>query len=947
MTLSPYQSKLFAHQLERSYTSDHAGQLAGLLFDAQVEPKPHQIDAALFALKNTHRNGVILADEVGLGKTIEAGIVISQYWAERKQRILIIAPASLRQQWQQELMEKFAIPSQLLDKDNFEKLTKPAAIPLVLICSYEFASKRYKHLTREWNLVICDEAHRLRSYYQSKAKIAKNIAEICRKSQKTVMLTATPLQNRLEELYGLVSVFDPQYFHSLKAFRARYVGYGGALVDEELIPRVARIARRTLRKDARQYVRFTERTAMTFAFEPSLEELSLHDQVEKFLKSQVYTFKKAQLHLSAMIVRKRLGSSSFAIASTLENIAVRLEEELEEGRSRNDAGKFIALDADITSDILEAADLDPDEVNEMSAVEREGIALEIAQIRSLAKFARSIDVNQKAFKLIEALEQGFEKLEEIGAPQKAIIFTDSSVTQNYIASVLREYGWGDRLVLFNGQNNSPEAKNIYKRWLEKNAGSDVITGVESADTRKALVDEFRDIGTIMIATEAAAEGINLQFCSMLVNYDLPWNPQRIEQRIGRVHRFGQKHNVVVINFSNQGNPVEKHILNILTNKFGLFSTVFGSSDHVLGAIEDGLDFEKQIHNILDTCKTEEEIEQRFEELEEKYSDVIAEEMSNTRSKVFDHLDPKVQDKLKDYDTQASVTLNAFERLLTGITRYELQGHAEFTNNSANFELLQAPELGIPTGKYYFKSTPEAGAHQYRYNSRLAQWVLDSAKASNTPDAALTFSVDKSDRVSALARNLQGKSGQLRVDEISYDFTMGSSPAREKYLVYSAMTDNGNKLDAEEITDLFHLNCVDIQPAAINDDVFVEDLGAQIEALNAEVLERNSGFLLDLEREVEERLADLEAEHRESLNKLEEQNQELKKQSRRAASAQDKLARRRESRKISKQIESLEEDYKQRRRAEQEKSDAYLDQAADALETEHIRTPLFSVTWKVI
>lgn len=143
------------------------GKLAGLLFDAQVEPKPHQIDAALFALQTSTSPGVILADEVGLGKTIEAGIVLCQYWAERRRRILIIAPSSLRQQWRQELDEKFAIPSKLLDSKNKDQLLKPSAslASEVLICSYEFVLRNVDNLIRHWDLVVADEAHRLRSFW--------------------------------------------------------------------------------------------------------------------------------------------------------------------------------------------------------------------------------------------------------------------------------------------------------------------------------------------------------------------------------------------------------------------------------------------------------------------------------------------------------------------------------------------------------------------------------------------------------------------------------------------------------------------------------------------------------------------------------------------------------------------------------------------------------------
>ncbi|EQD76426.1 helicase/DNA methylase hybrid protein, partial [mine drainage metagenome] len=188
-------------------------------------------------------------------------------------------------------------------------------------------------------------------------------------------------------------------------------------------------------------------------------------------------------------------------------------------------------------------------------------------------------------------------------------------------------GRGDGLVLFNGSNTSTESTAIYQHWLTANKGSDLVTGIVAADRRKALVDYFRDEGSIMVATEAAAEGINLQFCSMVVNYDLPWNPQRIEQRIGRAHRFGQKHNVVVVNFSNKGNIVEQRILELLSDKFHLFESVFGASDEVLGAIEDGLDFERAISDILNRCRTANEIESAFKELETQFATEISREMA--------------------------------------------------------------------------------------------------------------------------------------------------------------------------------------------------------------------------------------------------------------------------------------------------------------------------------
>lgn len=163
---------------------------------------------------------------------------------------------------------------------------------------------------------------------------------------------------------------------------------------------------------------------------------------------------------------------------------------------------------------------------------------------------------------------------------------------------LEDNGYRGKIVTFNGQNTDDLAKDIYAFWLDKNAETGRITGSKNVDMRMALVDFFRDHAEVMIATEAAAEGINLQFCSLIVNYDLPWNPQRIEQRIGRCHRYGQKHDVVVINFLNKDNLADQRIYELLKEKFQLFDGVFGASDEVLGRVESGIDFEKRVLEIL-------------------------------------------------------------------------------------------------------------------------------------------------------------------------------------------------------------------------------------------------------------------------------------------------------------------------------------------------------------
>lgn len=856
MGLTTYQAKYYAYELQRSYANDHVGKLAGLLFDAQVEPKPHQIDAALFALQTPYLNGVILADEVGLGKTIEAGIVITQYWAERKRRILIIAPSSLRQQWQQELSEKFLIPSQLLDaKLKDEQLARTAQQGSeVLICSYEFALRHETSLLRRWDLVICDEAHRLRNFYTGRNKAPEAISHIVRGAHKTILLTATPLQNRLEELYGLVSVFEPDYFYSLDAFRERYVKAKGLGDNDDLVERVAGISKRTLRKDAAKYIHFTKRMPLTVEFMPSPAEIELYDKVNDYLqREKLFAFSNSQRHLTALILRKRLGSSTYAVSSTLARIADRLEAEAGAGIRRDSRGGFILADFaedDLTDEELESleggaaptTDFGPSAGEKLGNETVEAMRAEVDELRSYADLARSITVNQKAVKLGEALEKGFDRLKELGAPQKAIIFTDSTKTQEYIARTLTEAGRGDGLVLFNGTNNSPGASEIYRDWLEANKGGDVITGIPAADRRKALVDYFRDHGTIMIATEAAAEGINLQFCSMLVNYDLPWNPQRVEQRIGRIHRFGQKFDVVVANFANKGNAAEARILELLANKFHLFKGVFGASDEVLGSIEDGFDFEKTINRILSASRSDADIDRAFKELENTYATEISSEMAAAKSKVFDNLDPNVQDRLKSYDAQSGEVLNKFERLLLAITKRQLADHADFEGDGRHFTLRDSPVKDAPTGRYYFKSEPLENAHQYRFSGPLAGHVVETAKVADTPGKELTFSLSQSERASTAVKELAGKSGELTVKIVTFSMKAKNDDISESYMLAGGLTDDGQWLDHEYAADILDLACTEEGAEVAIDDVkFEQHLAERRAHLEREVQGRNSRY----------------------------------------------------------------------------------------------------------
>lgn len=679
-------------------------------------------------------------------------------------------------------------------------------------------------------------------------------------------------------------------------------------------------------------------------------EKELYNLVDDYLqRDNLYAFASSQRFLSAMIIRKRLGSSTHAVAATLENIADRLESELNAGVLRNSRGALFDYEShDLTSDeheAFEAVDADKPETID-SAIKHE-IRSEIAELRGFAELARSITLNQKAVHVKEALDRGFEKLREVGAPEKAIIFTDSTVTQQYLAEHLKTIGYGDGLVLFNGTNNSEAATKIYQDWLRENEGSDIITGIPTADRRKALVDYFREHGTIMIATEAASEGVNLQFASMLINYDLPWNPQRVEQRIGRIHRFGQKFNVVIANFSNKGNVAEQRILELLGEKFQLFSSVFGASDEILGSIEDGIDMERRINEILSEFKTAEEINAAFDRLAEEYSQEINAEMSKAKAKVFDNLDPHVQDRLKDYDRQSGIVLNQFERLLLALTQYKLENFADFESDGHNFRLHTAPVNGTQTGDYYFKSTPRDNAHQYRYASPLARFVIDSALEAETPNVELSFGLADSERVSTAVKKLSGKSGQLTVKKLTFKIQANGEDLSESYLLAAATTDDGQLLDNEFVDDILNLQVTDVSESSeIRESELELALAEQAKTYDNEVKTRNSHYFNEQEEVIHRNIQDRKAEHEKRIRELEAKIKDYRKQSKQATDAMESLAWKRKANQLEDKIDELDESFRREKRKLRDESDDYLVSVEQSLKGSEEEEHLFSIRWRI-
>ncbi len=674
--LHPAQRRYLAEDLVRLRRSDEQRRYASPQRSAKIDPNPHQVEAVIFALARIREGGCILADEVGLGKTIEAGLVISQLLAEGARRVLLVAPKSLLGQWRQELF-------QLFDLEAREALPRPGGFDGsgVFLINREAAGGQRGHAAllaaEPFDLCVIDEAHEVfAGIYKrfgadglydpeaEEARTAGRLREVLVAGRTPVLLlTATPIQNNLAELWGLVQYVDPlgTLLGDLPTFREVFCGPDDRQLapgqEDELRARLKQVLQRTLRRQAQDFLEkpFVNRQARIFEYAMSPAERSLYDDVTRYLlEPGIYAFQGNQRQLLLLGFHRRMASSTRALAASLERVAQRLRRMLA-GEKPEDAA---ALVADLDDAELEA----PEEPSSSPpVVSPEKARGELARVEGfVARALEAAKDDSKLRALLGALSFVTRAATGGQGSGKVVIFTESLVTQEHLREQLIASGQlrDEEITLFRGVNDSKRALQALERWRSEVPQDEGTRPSTEIATRLALVHEFRTRSRVLISTEAGAKGLNLQFCNTVVNYDLPWNPQRIEQRIGRCHRYGQQHDVTVINFLAKDNEAQALTFDILSRKLELFGTVLSASDEVLHrskgaggevlASAIGAELEQELRKIYERARTLEEVtaelralrdkvaeeRKRFEETRQRTARVIEEQLDETLYSLF-------------------------------------------------------------------------------------------------------------------------------------------------------------------------------------------------------------------------------------------------------------------------------------------------------------------------
>jgi adenine-specific DNA-methyltransferase len=703
MSLHPFNLRILAEDLVRVRRPDDRERYAASQRQARIDPNPHQIDAVIFALRRLREGGCILADEVGLGKTIEAGLVIAQSRAEGARRILLIVPKSLIGQWQSELLNLFDIQASE-DQTNF-------LAPGVYLVGREFAGSERGSArlgaSLPFDLIVIDEAHEifagLHKRYErdgtydetsDEALMAHRVRGFLR-TTPVLLLTATPMQNSLAELWGLVQYVEPTgtLLGDIATFRKVFCEEDDRTLvpgqEPELQRRLAMVLQRTLRRQAQEFLDrpFMQRRCRLYEYAMSDDERSLYDDVTEYLlQPSLCAFAGRQRRLLLIGFHRRMASSLSALAASLDNVAARLRR-LQAGLAPGDMG----LDTlrDLEGEDLEDEDedtVDSSQDSEATVADPNTVASELALVESFVARARLLPHDAKARSFLDAINVILELGRDGSGSGKAVVFTESITTQEYLRKLLMNNGLSDEdVTLFRGVNDHPRAQQAYARWKEEEGGrfNAGVRPSREVAVRMALVHEFRTRSNVLICTEAGAKGLNLQFCETVINYDLPWNPQRIEQRIGRCHRYSQQRDVTVVNFIARDNEAHRLTFEILSQKLDLFGKVLDASDVVLHEPRTdapemfvsalSVEFESDLRNIYSRSRTLDEVTREIAALRDKISvrrdayereyqrtsRIIESRFDESVRRVFKHLREDLPRGLADLDRDIAGLVGGF------------------------------------------------------------------------------------------------------------------------------------------------------------------------------------------------------------------------------------------------------------------------------------------------
>ena len=766
------QAKYLAHRLTKESKFGEIEKLIPVYLKSGIEIYPHQIAAAYFAVSNPFSKGFILCDEVGLGKAIEAMLVIAQYYYSGRNKIAVVVPPLLIPQWQRLISDKFDLSCKVVEKgieidDNDE----------IILISYTQAAEKWESLSKmKWDLAVFEEAHRLRKYYTGENCTATNLYKAFDGVQK-LLLTATPMQVNVMDLYGLVNFIDNTVFTDERAFYKRY--YKKPENYKELRERLMPFTFRTLRNQVRGDVKLLDRFIHTQEYELNESEKKLLELLSKYVdKPKKLAFPDMDTYELGLMLFKLFSSSIYALSKTLSGVFFRL----------NQMGNAEAIE-------------------------------EAKEIKKMLDLATSIVDTSKWATFLRGLEQGFAAMKEKGQPQKVVVFTENRQTQEYLFKQLGKH-------------------TKYKTTLFEDESS---------------IETWQKRGNILIATDSACESFNMQFCSFIINYELPWNVQKIEQRIGRCQRIGQDNDVYVLNFLNRENYADVRFYELVFKRTTMFDGILGASDGVISDVVSGK-IEETMAKGFAAVRSKEEIEKEFDDIRAEYDKEVKERKKQSDELLFNTFDGKIVEKTKNYASMLKAECAKFKADLWDFCEFAFKKYGSVDSEKKTIFLSRSvfKSGNIPEMNLYFEGDHPRSS-MITVTNRTVKEVLAKYTMPDTVHEHIEFESDG---------NIPPMRGKMAMFSMTF-FSSESSFTKDILL---GIDESGNLLAEDLLETVIRLNVARTGQCSLNDfsDIIKlyedkkpqiisqakqeqhETLNSEIERIRVSAEDKKRGFVEEIE-----------------------------------------------------------------------------------------------------
>lgn len=876
--VTPYHAKYLAAVIRRKFPQSSVDRLIPIIYDADIGIHPHQIATANKILNSPVSSGYILSDQLGMGKSIEAAIIISWLWHKGEKKILVIAPVSQVEMWRKLLKVNFGLPTEIMTDENIatlknDKKKEPLDIGRVLICTYKFA---YEHESliqnNKWDFVVVDEAHRLKDIYDIKSAIGDSI-RASTLPHKKLLLTSTPFQSTMKRLFRIANMVDKYIFGDQRSYNYQFVSITDDINYKDLGKRLESVMSRTEAKRVPDFIGKARKSEILVQYEGNdIERDYITAMNNYFIDSSKFGLPSEKASLQSLALYKQVTLSPKIAMGGLGII----DQGLEILRKGEDQSDFLIekFSEDIetlpwiknewfrsTQEVLD--------IKDFKSIQKD-VEEEKKRLLLLREYVLAVKKDSRLNAFMAGLNKSEELIRSIKGKKRILVYTESLQAQKYLVFMLRD-ARKKGVYYINATNKDEESEKIYKAFIRNKKNRFLITGIEEIDRRTAIIQEFEAKGRILVATDRGLADQTLKHTYVVINYDLPVDPYITQLRISKIHGHLNPNDIIIVNIVSKDNEFEVWNYEKQRDTFDLFTGEYGRSDIPVGAIGVGSDFGMLIFGYYMKHHTIHLVERAFRKIAIQIKEAKSTSMRNYYSKLLLESARREQEHWDEVMKEFKPKLDLLLQGVLHVSAIMTQGYGKISARGAGTLRLTKKPFRMSDedlGDYTFDLNEKPNRRKFYINSEFGGKMIDKALKQKLTIHHLKFSYRSVKPRKRSLTPLKGKSGVLDLRLVNVQ-----GMQEEEHLIFTGLTDDGVMLEQEQCRDLMELSANDLGAVRVSGD-YKKLIKPNIAELIDLLAERDEIYIQDFANKLEVWINDRIIVHKKDLRIIMTQRRKL-------------------------------------------------------------------------